>query len=416
MLNVLYIATHQAWPANSGIRVRDYHLAKHLGTHCRVSFVEFLHPSDDASIRPPMEAGFHEVYPLRRNLKPYSPGIILRGFMGPIPLTVLNYWSDELARQLEGILREGNFDSVQLESIHLWPYAPVVRNAPSRPSLVHDYHDVQSDLMKRYADAASNPLKRLVAYRTAHLLRKMEEDANVNCDALTVVSERDREEVLRQSPGANVHSVPNGVDCPYYDGCYEAQTAGSAKPNKLLFVGSMEAHANIDAMHYFMRTAWPLFESRFPDLEFYVVGKNPHPSVQAYASERIKVTGTVPDVRPFYDEAVAMIVPIRVAGGTRLKILESMAAGVPVISTTIGAEGIDGKHNEHYLIADTPEEMVQSLEQLIRHPDERQRLRETGRELAVTRYDWSVLGKQLFELHSGLQEKRSASAVRAQLM
>jgi glycosyltransferase involved in cell wall biosynthesis len=323
-----------------------------------------------------------------------------------MPLTVLHYWSSSLAEKLGSILQAGSFDSVQLESIHLWPYAGVIRNARSRPSLVHDYHDLQSDLMRRYADAARNPLKKLVAYRTANLLRHVEEDANVLCDALTVVSGRDRQEVLRQSPAANVHSVPNGVECSDYDGCYAAQARGTAPRNKLLFVGSMEAHANIDAIHYFMRNGWPVFQQSYPNLEFVIVGKNPHPSIQAYASDRVKVTGTVADVRPYYSEALATIVPIRVAGGTRLKILESMAAGVPVISTTIGAEGIEGEHGTHYFIADTAEEMVQSLSSIMKSDREVFRLRERGRSLARSRYDWSVLGSQLYKIHESLQAGR----------
>jgi glycosyltransferase involved in cell wall biosynthesis len=406
-MHIAFIATHQAWPANSGIRVRDYHLAKQLARHCRITFVEFLHPSDKPDVRPPAESGFDTI-PLRRNLKPYSSGVILRGLKGPVPLTVLNYWSAGLAAQLRSILHAGNFDSVQLESIHLWPYAGVIRSAPSRPSLVHDYHDVQSDLMRRYADAARNPLKRLVAYRTAHLLEKMEEDANVSCDALTTVSERDRQHVLRQSPAANVHSVPNGVECSFYDGCYAAQSSGDGVRNKLLFVGSMEAHANIDAVHYFVRHAWPSFRERFPALQFVIAGKNPHPSIQTLASDRIRVTGTVEDVRPYYSDALAMIVPIRVAGGTRLKILESMAAGVPVISTTIGAEGIEADNGVHLLIADTPEDMVQALGRIMASPGETARLREQARALALSRYDWSVLGVQLYRLHESLQGRRRA--------
>lgn len=407
-MHILFIATHQAWPADSGIRIRDYHLAKQLAVHCHVSFVEFLHPSDDESRKPPASAGFHKVYSLRRNVKPYSPAVILRGLAGPMPLTVLNYWSSDLAEQLRSIVQVGEFDSVQLESIHLWPYAGVIRSAPSQPSLVHDYHDVQSELMRRFGAATPNPLKRMVAGRTTHLLKKMEEDANVSCDALTVVSETEREHILRQSPTANVHSIPNGVDCPYYDSCYATQTGAPVNRNTLIFVGSMEAHANIDAVHQFVRDTWPLIRQRYPELKFVIVGRKPHPSIQALASSSITVTGTVDDVRPFYNEALAMVVPIRVAGGTRLKILESMAAGVPVVSTTIGAEGIDGQDGVHFLRADTPQEMVRGVGRVLASGEEIRRLREQARTLACSRYDWAALGSQLYQLHVSLQSARKS--------
>jgi glycosyltransferase involved in cell wall biosynthesis len=162
----------------------------------------------------------------------------------------------------------------------------------------------------------------------------------------------------------------------------------------------MDYHANIDGVLWFAKQGWPLIEAAHPGLRFTVVGRNPADSVQTLASRRIEVTGTVDDVRPYYREAFAVVVPLRIGSGTRLKILEAMAAGVPVISTRLGAEGIEAIPDRHILIADTPEEMSAAVRRLRAEPEIGSHLAEEARRLVLSRYDWAVIGSQLFQIHS----------------
>jgi glycosyltransferase involved in cell wall biosynthesis len=166
----------------------------------------------------------------------------------------------------------------------------------------------------------------------------------------------------------------------------------------------MDYHANIDAVIWFSNAVWPEISRTHPHLQFTIVGRNPAPEVRALASDRIRVTGTVDDVRPFYASAVAAVVPLRSGSGTRLKILESIAAGVPVVSTRLGAEGIDVEHDIHILLADSAPEIAAAVHRIASSTEERSRLSQAARALVCRVYDWSIIGKQLFGIHKSLVE------------
>jgi glycosyltransferase involved in cell wall biosynthesis len=199
------------------------------------------------------------------------------------------------------------------------------------------------------------------------------------------------------------------VDVQYYSVAEIAKVlpnAGVTAFNRsLLFVGSMDYHANIDAVSWFVRDIWPEFAGKYPDLKFVIVGRDPAPEVRNLQSDRILVTGTVEDVRPYYAAAQAVIVPLRVGSGTRLKILEAMAAGVPIVSTRLGAEGIDVAHDVELLIADSGPELTSAIDDLFSSPELRDRLVQAARERVKSRYDWSVVGKDLFSVYVDLLSK-----------
>jgi len=167
----------------------------------------------------------------------------------------------------------------------------------------------------------------------------------------------------------------------------------------------MDYHANIDGAVSFAHDVWPGLRGRHSELIFTIVGRDPAPEVRALATHPgIEVTGTVDDVRPSYRDALAAVVPLKTGGGSRLKILEAMAAGVPVVSTTLGAEGLDVHDGKDILMADTNEQMAEKIVSLIESEELRQRLRAAGRALVSERYDWSRLGASLFEVYQQLLE------------
>jgi glycosyltransferase involved in cell wall biosynthesis len=220
------------------------------------------------------------------------------------------------------------------------------------------------------------------------------------------------DKLLRRAPEARIAVVENGVDVAFHSDreIEDAWRRASGKPGDthrdLLFVGSMDYHANIDAAVRFARETWRPLRERLPDLRFVIVGRNPAPEVQALASiPGVVVTGTVDDVRPYYRGAVAEVVPLRVGSGTRLKILEAMAAGVPVVSTSLGAEGLDVTDGRDILLAETPEAMLEAVQSLANSAERRREIAAAGRELARTRYDWPILGAKLFEIHCAAWER-----------
>lgn len=371
-----------------------------LGARCSVTLLQLSRPGESAVTWP--QNSLQRVLTYERD-SAYTAGKILRGIAGPLPVTVLNYASKNVAVALSALLAEESFDAVQLESIHLLSYLDTIRSASRRPAVVADWHNVESELMARYAARTSNPAKRLVALRTAQLLKKAEQKLLSEADVHLVVSEREKTLLKQRAPQAEIYVVPNGVDASGFEGVATERFAGGTAARKnVLYVGSMDYHANVDAVTWFAREIWPLVAIQFPELVFTVVGRNPGPSVRALASSNIRVTGSVDDVKPYYATAAAVVVPLRVGSGTRLKILEAMAAGVPVVSTKLGAEGLDAMDGLELLIADTPDSIATALARLLRNSAEAQALADAGKALVSKQYDWPLIGKRLYEIHNEL--------------
>ena len=397
-MRVLYFSPRICWPTISGAHLRDYYFARALARNAQLTYVGLVNEDAGAQaeqLRQKLEPQKGtKVYALRRDAG-YRPVNILRGLIGPTPLNVLNYTSEKVIAALDLILSEQSFDVIQIESMHLIAYAQHIRKVAPRTRLILDWHNIESEILARYAENDANPLRAFYAKRTSVLSRHIEAELLDLCDAHTVCSEREREVLLSRAPGTRIEVVGNGVDCEFFAG----DTAQGGEKRDVLFMGRMDYHANIDAAVYFVKTTWPLIHARRPDLRLVIVGAQPPQQVRALASDSVVVTGTVDDVRPYYHSALISVVPLRVGGGTRLKVLEAMAAGTPLVSTTLGAEGLAVTHGKDILIADSPEAMAEAVVSMQDSP-QRQELIVNARQLVRTRYDWSVAGEILLRLHA----------------
>ncbi len=321
----------------------------------------------------------------------YRPDRIVRGLIGRWPLPVLNYTSGQMKRTLAQEQDRKSFDLIHLDSIHLAAYMPGLRRKTSAPVVI-DWHNVESELMARFADNLRPSARKLYASRTANKLAAIEKQVLEQAAGHIACSERDAEQLRTMAPQARVAVIGNGVDVA----SFANNPAGVAERFRLVFVGSMDYHANVEAACLFARDSWPGIRKSFPGWRLTLVGSNPAAEVQALAEENsIEVTGTVPDVRPYYSEAFAAIVPLRTGGGTRLKILEAMAAGIPVLSTSLGAEGLDVSDGTNILICNSNENWQVSLASLAGDRELWDRMAHGGRALVQERYDWRILGDLL---------------------
>jgi len=412
-MKILYFAPRECWPPNTGARIRNFHLANSLAQQHQVTFAALVGPED--RVGPPLNVEGAPLHPafdivsIPRD-RTYSPAKILAGLVGPVPLTVRNYTSRAAMEKLAALVAERQFDSVQLEGLHLMEYVPTIRRAAPRAAIVADWHDIQTVFLNRYlaslpADSPKALAKRAYTRRTIALTRHAENRFLAACDAHAVVSSTDAGILRGYSPTATVEVAPNGVDVPYFTD----ETTPRSASRDIVFVGAMEYGANAEAVVWFARDVWPRLRSH-PALQgkFRIVGRDPAPAVRALATPDIEVTGTVPDVRPYYRSALALVVPLRLGGGTRLKILEAMAAGVPVISTHLGAEGLPVRDGEDILLADTPEAMAAAVESLLDHPSLRDRLIQGGRDLVNRGFDWRAIARTLSDVHASASARRLA--------
>jgi glycosyltransferase involved in cell wall biosynthesis len=413
-MKLLYFAPHQAWPLNTGARLRDYHLARQLAARSSLTFVEMRRESEKHRALPD-DSGFDGLLTLCKD-GVYTPSKIVRGLAGPVPITVLNCWSPRAASRLTHLLRSRPFDTVQIEGLPLMEYLPLVERAPGISGIVVDWHNIESEIMWRYSETCGNWAKKVAARRTAKLLENAEERLLQSDVIHTVTSERERTKLLARSPAAIIHVLRNGVDAGLYSPEQISKAYAGSRPrnlkSSLVFVGSMDYHANIDAVISFARKAWPQIAQNHPELHFTIVGRDPSPEVRALSSSRIHVTGSVDDVRPYYATALAAVVPLRSGSGTRLKILEAMAAGVPVVSTRLGAEGIEGEANTHFFIASDEREMVAAVKRIVSSVEVRCRMVHQARELVRKVYDWGIIGTQLCDLHQQIALSRARSVLR----
>ena len=399
-MRVLQFAPRVCWPLDTGAKLRNYHLARVLAARADVSLLAFdEHLPLSAESIYAFERIYKQVLAIPRE-SAYTFTKMVRGLLGKTPLPVLNYTTSPMKRALEHLLSHQDFDVIQVESIHLMAYLAIIRESRKRPIVVCDWHNIESELMQRYSEREPSRLRRAYARRTARLMSEFEGRALREFDAHVVVSPRDAERLRRLNPEARVFVIENGVDTAFYS---DLGARDESRARRIVFVGSMDYHANVEGAVNFAREIWPRVRDRQPELIFTIVGKDPAPAVRELAQlPGIEVTGTVDDVRPFYRDAIAAVVPLNVGGGSRLKILEAMAAGVPVVSTTLGAEGLEVQHDENILIADTNEGLVEAIVSVVENEARHKHLSDAGRALVSSRYDWSRLGASLFRAYEEL--------------
>jgi len=314
-------------------------------------------------------------------------GLALRALrlLAGTPLTVSV--SDHVA--LRQVLRQAvaaeRFDLAHFDTIGLGNYLPEIGDLPA----VLSHHGAESCMMRRRVRLERNPAKKLLFLAEGRLLGRYESRHCPRFADNLVVSELDRSLLSEIAPGARFTVVPNGVDTAYFH---------AMPPNashRVVFAGRLDQYSNRDAILHFAAHAWPGIRERFADATLDVLGMNPPPELVAMAGRdaSIRVHGFVPDVRPYFAEAAVAVCPIRDGGGTRVKILDNLAMGKPIVSTSISVEGIDVVPGRDFLVADSPAEFVEQVARIFGDARLRKSLSENSRRLAEARYSWDGIGK-----------------------
>jgi polysaccharide biosynthesis protein PslH len=395
-MRILWLKSDVLLPLDKGGKLRTWHLLRHLAKRHEVTYLSFAEPDTPPADLRGMKQVAAEVEtvtrsdPAKGSWRFYLDAAI--HLFDPLPYAVGKYRSAAFRRRLDDVLRQRPFDLLVCD--FLFPAVNLPRRLPC-PAVIFT-HNVESEIWRRYAETkTSRPSRWLYAVQYRRMLR-YEHRALRRFDTVLAVSSADRDTFARLYPDAirqPVHVVPTGVDTDYF-------TASPSQPGarELVFTGSMDWLPNEDAMLFFCRDVLPLVRREEPSVTLSIVGRTPTPAVARLGEQQgIRVTGRVDDVRPHMRDAAAYIVPLRIGGGTRLKIFEAMAMGKAVVSTSIGAEGLPVTSGEHVMVADRPETFAREIVRLLRDIDHRRRLETAARALVVERYDWSAVAGMLEE-------------------
>jgi len=365
---ILWIKTSPLHPLDRGGDLRTYHMLRVLSATHHVTFAgmvdnEVRRAGIARSGEYSSEAHWVDHLDHPKGSPAFLWGALVNAVFGSLPYSVERYRSQRLHDLVLQLLKGQSFDWVVCDFIFPAASLPMEAIRKSGAKMIVFQHNVESLIWKRRADNA----KGVTAPYWRSQYRRMEKFERTACeqfDGVIAVSAKDAA-IMRDEwrlPKVLGH-VPTGVDAEYF----KAVERTLPSPPRIVFLGSMDWHANADAVIWFANEAWPLIRPQHPDATFCIVGRQPLAEVLALQNESqgIHVTGSVPDVRPWLRSATAMVVPLRVGGGTRLKILEAMAAEVPVISTAVGAEGLPFTHNEEILLAETAAEFAGSVHILL---------------------------------------------------
>ncbi len=393
-MRILWLKSDLLLPLDKGGKLRTWHLLRHLATRHEITYLAFADPDT-----PPADIeGMHQVAahvvtvprtdPPKGTLRFYLDAAL--HVLDPLPYAAGKYRSRKLAGRLEALLATGQFDLVVCD------FLIQAVNLPRRlscPAMIF-MHNVESEIWRRHAETAPGIVGRLLYRRQYSRMLRYEARTLRRFDGVLAVSDADRDTLARLYPGAvrgAVHVVPTGVDTDFF-------SPGASDPDSrtLVFTGSMDWLPNEDAMAFFCREVLPLIRAEEPNVKLSIVGRAPTPAVKRLAEDAgVHVTGRVDDVRPYMKDAAVYIVPLRIGGGTRLKIFEAMAMGKAVVSTTVGAEGLPVTSGEHVLLADEPRGFCRAVVRLLRDVDRRRQLERAARTLVVERYDWSAVAGEL---------------------
>ncbi len=392
---VLMFTPQSPYPPHQGTTLRNYHLLSRLARHADVTLVTFVEPGQPAPMSTPLSElcwRIHACPAPRRTLRQRLWNLLT----STRPDLAWRLHAPGLHQAIAHLATTDHFDVLLVEGLEMAPYLEtyLAHHKGPRPRVVLDAHNAEYVLQQR---AFQTDITRPTRWHAALYsliqwlkLRRYEQYILSLTDHVVAVSEPDRTNLQRLGVTPPISVVPNGVDVRYY----EQATAEAAPlpPASLVFTGKMDFRPNVDAVSWFVEQVWPRILADVPEAHFYIVGRSPHPRILQYGEmPGVFVTGEVADVRPYLWGAQVYVAPLRVGGGTRLKLLEAMAARRAIVSTSLAAEGYPVQPGVHLLLADTPADFAAAVVTLLQTPARRAELGEAAHTFVRERYDWDIL-------------------------
>ena len=385
------------YPLHGGVQIRVFHLLRRIAQHHEVTLgCHSWEDEDEENARWLSAHAFPTITGRLTAANRHHALPALRAALKGHPPEIVQYQSPTL----HALVRDRHFDILQVEETSLAPYADSL--APeTRARSVITFHNIQFVQARRIGELEPSAWRRSWRRINASLMRRYEPAIARKFHRSVVVTEVDRLLLTGAAPDVTPDVIPNGVDTRELQLLPE-----DGRRTAIVFVGTLSYLPCADAVQWLVRELLPLLRRAVPDIEVWIVGKGAPPEVEALAGENIFVTGAVPDTADYYRRASVAVVPLRAGGGSRLKILEAMSLGRPVVSTTIGAEGLDVCDGEHALIADEPQAFVDAILRLLKDQALWRALVRNARRFVERRHDWDALAAKQMQVYDELAASR----------
>jgi sugar transferase (PEP-CTERM/EpsH1 system associated) len=362
-MNILWLKTELLHPVDKGGKIRSYNMLKALKRNCRITYLTLDDGTADNTARELAGEYCHDLVcvPHRRREK-FTTGFYVElalNLVSDLPYAIKKYEAPVMRAEITRLVAAQRIDVLVCDFL-----APAVNVPPNLDcTTVLFQHNVEAMIWKRHYEVQTNAARKAYLYRQWQKMRAFEAKTCPLFDSVIAVSREDREQMQQEYRLDNVFDVPTGVDTAYFRPSGKTAT----RRHHLVFTGSMDWLPNEDGIRYFTDQIMPRIKQSVPDVTLTVVGRDPYPSLVELSKRdpSVTVTGRVEDVRPYMEEAAVYIVPLRIGGGTRLKIYEAMAMEKPVVSTTIGAEGLPVTDGAEIVLADTPDSFAAAVVRLL---------------------------------------------------
>ena len=391
-MKILWVKAGKLLPVDSGGKIRSFNLLRHLARQHRVTLLSYYGGNRDKDYESEIE---HQL-PGARTIHTGAPESTVAQSLDYLvrlpssaPYAVKKFTDSAVRREVRQLLGNGGTDVAVCDFLSASLNFPAASATP----VVLFQHNVETMLWRRMATTEKSPVRKLSYNIEARKMASYERAALKRFGHVIAVSDADRDAMLRLVPGCSITVVPTGVDTEKY----KVVESAVGDPPIVVFTGSMDWEPNIDAMEYFCEEIWPTILAEFPKARFQIVGRTPHPRVRRLASDSVQVTGSVPSVTDYLKSATVVIVPLRIGGGTRLKVYEAMAMGKALVSTSIGAEGLDFTEGRDLYIADDAKSFGAAILNLLRDPGLRRHCEVNAAALAA-RYDWAQIARQFAQV------------------
>lgn len=411
-LRVLFVTPYLPSPPRFGGQRRLHGLIEGLAASHEVSVLSLVDPSEEQSesIRV-TEAYCRRVVTVPNHHFAAGPArkrlLQLGSLLSPRSYEWLVHRPADFDGALELQLAKERYDVVHFEFPHMATYRTrAIRARAAGPAFLLDEHNIEYDLARQEAGPDQGALRRAYNAINGRKVHTEEREVWSRFDGCTLTSAHDQGMLLADAPGTRTAIVPNGVDLGFFR---PGITPTTPAPTTLLFFGAIDYFPNTDAMLFFTRDVLPKLAERVPRVRLCILGRRPPEAITALRSADVEVAGAVEDVRPYLDRAAVVIVPLRMGGGTRLKILEALAMGKAVVSTSLGAEGLDVVPGRDLLIADDPETFAAAIRRLLDDPDLARRMGAAGRRAVEARYGWGASVDRLSAFYGEVIEARRAA-------